>query len=56
MKTKEEEKEKIYYANSLYEIMSKDEKLYYLRSTRDRNLIIHVPVNSTLLKQYTKEE
>jgi hypothetical protein len=48
--------DKIIYAGTIYEIKFKGERVLHLRSLRDRNLIVHVPVNSTLLQEYNLEE
>ena len=50
-----EQKEKVIYAHSVYEVVFRGERLLHLRSLRDRNLIIHVKANSALLKKCQPE-
>jgi len=47
---------KIIYAGTIYEIKFKGERVLHLRSLKDRNLIVHVPANSTLLQEFNLEE
>ncbi|MDR3667399.1 MAG: hypothetical protein P4L35_11200 [Ignavibacteriaceae bacterium] len=47
---------KIIYAGTIYEIKFKGERVLHLRSLRDRNFIVHVPVHSSLLEEYTYKE
>ena len=48
--------EKIKYAGSVYEIIFKGERILHLRSTRDRHLVLHCPVGSSLLTEYNPDE
>jgi hypothetical protein len=47
---------KIEYAGNVYEIIFEGERILHLRSLRDRNLVVHAPVNSSLLKELNSEE
>lgn len=48
--------DKIIYAGTVYEIKFKGERVLHLRSLKNKNLIVHVPANSSLLEAYTFEE
>jgi hypothetical protein len=48
--------DKIIYAGTIYEIKFNGERVLHLRSLKDRNLIVHVPVHSSLLEEYIYKE
>ena len=47
-----EQKERVIYAHSVYEVLFRGERILHLKSLRDRNLVIHVKANSVLLEKY----
>ena len=51
-----EQKERVIYAHSVYEVVFRGERVLHLRSLRDRNLIIHVKTNSLLLQKYQEDD
>lgn len=51
-----EQKERVIYAHSVYEVVRRGERVLHLRSIRDRNLVIHVKANSVLLEKYQDEK
>ena len=50
-----EQKERVIYAHSVYEVIYRGDRVLHLRSIRDRNLSIHVKSNSLLLQKYQPE-
>jgi len=48
--------DRIIYAGTVYEIKFRGDRVLHLRSLKDRNLIIHVSANSSLLQEYKSEE
>jgi hypothetical protein len=47
---------KIIYAGTIYEIKFKGERVLHLRSLKNKKLIVHVPVHSSLLEDYKPME